>query len=69
MDQLLRMEPDYGTNVRNLALPHWKSWFGVEHRCLVPVTSFAEPDPASKEEGGKTPKLVLCESGEAADVL
>ncbi|QFY63530.1 SOS response-associated peptidase (plasmid) [Rhizobium grahamii] len=56
MDELLRMEPDGGvTNVRNLALPHWKRWFGVEHRCLAPVTSFAEPDHSSKEEGGKTP--------------
>lgn len=56
MDELLRMEPDYGTtNVRNFNLPHWKRWFGVEHRCIVPVTSFAEPDPASKEDGGKTP--------------
>ncbi|CCM69934.1 unnamed protein product (plasmid) [Sinorhizobium meliloti Rm41] len=50
------MEPDRGTtNVRNLNLPHWKRWFGVEHRCLVPVTSFAEPDPASKQEGGNVP--------------
>lgn len=56
MAELLRLEPDGGvTNVRNLTLPHWKKWFDLEHRCLVPVTSFAEPDPASKEEGGKTP--------------
>ncbi|MFC5760497.1 SOS response-associated peptidase family protein [Rhizobium sp. GCM10022189] len=52
MDMLLRMEPDKGvTNIRNLNLPHWKKWFGVENRCIVPVTSFAEPDPASKGEG------------------
>ncbi|CCM76883.1 SOS response-associated peptidase [Rhizobium mesoamericanum] len=56
MDEILRMEPDGGvTNIRNLTLPHWKRWFGVQHRCLVPVTTFAEPDPASKEDGGKTP--------------
>lgn len=56
MVELLRMEPDAGvTNVRNLTLPHWKRWGGVDHRCIVPVTSFAEPDPSSKEEGGKTP--------------
>ncbi|MCV9966834.1 SOS response-associated peptidase [Pararhizobium sp. BT-229] len=55
-DALLRAEPDRGvTNVRKLNLPHWKQWFGVEHRCIVPVTSFAEPDPASKVEGGSTP--------------
>lgn len=56
MDELIRMEPDRGvTNVRKLTLPHWKRWFGVEHRCIVPVTSFAEPDPASQAPGGKVP--------------
>lgn len=34
------------TNVRNTASPHWRRWLGVEHRCLVPFTSFAEPDQA-----------------------
>lgn len=54
--QLLRMEPDKGTtNVRNTASKHWQRWLGVENRCLVPVTSFAEPDPKSKPEGGATP--------------
>ena len=33
------------TNVRNTASPHWRRWLGVEHRCLVPFTSFSEPDP------------------------
>lgn len=32
------------TNIRNVASSHWKRWLGVEHRCLVPFTSFAEPD-------------------------
>lgn len=32
------------TNIRNLSSPHWRRWLGVEHRCLVPFTSFAEPD-------------------------
>lgn len=55
-DQLLRMEPDGGTtNVRNTASQHWKRWLGVENRCVVPVTSFAEPDPKSKTDGGRTP--------------
>lgn len=55
-DALLRMEPDGGTtNVRNTASPHWRPWLGVENRCLVPFTRFAEPDPASKPEGGRTP--------------
>ncbi|MFN3275431.1 MAG: SOS response-associated peptidase [Paracoccus sp. (in: a-proteobacteria)] len=30
------------TNVRNLSSPHWRRWLGREHRCLVPLTSFAE---------------------------
>ncbi|MDH6271429.1 putative SOS response-associated peptidase YedK [Rhizobium leguminosarum] len=42
-------------DVRKLSFPHWKPWFGIENRCLVTVTSFAEPDPASQEEGGKVP--------------
>ena len=32
------------TNIRNLASPHWRRWLGVEHRCLVPFTSFSEID-------------------------
>ncbi|MEJ8561061.1 SOS response-associated peptidase family protein [Yoonia sp. GPGPB17] len=31
------------TNVRNTQSPHWRRWLGVEHRCVVPFTSFAEP--------------------------
>jgi putative SOS response-associated peptidase YedK len=30
------------TNIRNTASPHWRRWLGVEHRCLVPFTAFAE---------------------------
>jgi putative SOS response-associated peptidase YedK len=42
---LLRMEPDKGTtNVRNTASAHWKPWLGPQNRCLVPFTSFSEPD-------------------------
>lgn len=29
----------------------------VEHRCIVPVSSFAEPDPKSQEQGGKVPNV------------
>lgn len=54
--ELLRMEPDGGTtNVRRTDSRHWTRWLGVENRCVVPVTQFAEPDPASKVEGGRTP--------------
>ncbi|PDS41157.1 DUF159 family protein [Rhizobium anhuiense] len=55
-DELLKMEPDGGTtNVRNVSSKHWKRWLAVENRCVVPFTRFAEPDPASKPEGGRTP--------------
>ena len=30
------------TNIRNTASPHWRRWLGVEHRCLVPLSSFSE---------------------------
>jgi putative SOS response-associated peptidase YedK len=44
-DQLLKMEPDKGTtNIRNVASRHWQPWLGPENRCLVPFTSFSEPD-------------------------
>ena len=33
------------TNVRNTASAHWKRWLGVDNRCLVPFTSFSEPEP------------------------
>ena len=53
---LLTMEPDGGTtNVRNTKSSHWRPWLGVDNRCLVPFTRFAEPDPAAKIEGGRTP--------------
>lgn len=50
--ELLRMEPDKGvTNVRNTTSEktgrtnaHWAPWLGHPNRCLVPATSFAEPD-------------------------
>ncbi|MGA1834626.1 SOS response-associated peptidase [Rhizobium wenxiniae] len=56
IEELIRMEADRGTtNVRNLTFPHWRRWFGIEHRCIVPVTSFAEPDPKAQVPGGKVP--------------
>jgi putative SOS response-associated peptidase YedK len=40
---LLRMEPDSGTtNIRNVTSKHWQRWLGVEHRCVVPFSSFSE---------------------------
>ena len=32
------------TNVRNTASSHWKRWLSPANRCLVPLTSFAEPE-------------------------
>lgn len=50
--ELLRMEPDGGTtNIRNTASAHWRPWLGPEHRCLVPVTAFAEP---TRDADGKS---------------
>lgn len=44
-DELLRVEPDKGvTNIRNTASRHWQPWLGPVNRCLVPLTSFSEPD-------------------------
>lgn len=28
--------------MRNTKSPHWRRWLAVEHRCVVPFTSFAE---------------------------
>ena len=44
-EQILRMEPDKGTtNVRNTTSQHWRPYLGPANRCLVPFTSFSEPD-------------------------
>lgn len=48
----LKTERDPGvTNVRNLGSAHWRRWLGRDHRCLVPVTAFAEP--AGKGRGNQ----------------
>lgn len=40
---LQNKKTDHGvTNIRNTSSPHWKRWMGLEHRCVVPFTSFAE---------------------------
>jgi putative SOS response-associated peptidase YedK len=63
--ELLKMEPDGGTtNIRNTASKHWKRWLGVENRCVVPFTRFAEPDPASKVDGGRTPNAWFASAGD-----
>ncbi len=63
--QVLKLEPDGGTtNVRNTASMHWKRWLGVGNRCVVPITSFAEPDPANKVNGERTPNAWFARSPE-----
>lgn len=50
MAQMLRMEPSTGnTNIRDTKYAHWQKFLGVEHRCLVPFTSFSE---FNKDAGG-----------------
>jgi len=64
-NELLKMEPDGGTtNIRNTSSAHWKRWLGVPNRCVVPFTRFAEPDPASKVEGGRTPNAWFASTGD-----
>ncbi|AWC24969.1 hypothetical protein CO731_04462 [Aminobacter sp. MSH1] len=50
---MLAKEPDRGvTNIRKTDSKHWAQWLGIENRCVVPFTSFAEPSPT---EGDKDP--------------
>ncbi|MET4702435.1 putative SOS response-associated peptidase YedK [Constrictibacter sp. MBR-5] len=32
------------TNIRRASSPHWRRWLGPSSRCLVPFTSFSEPE-------------------------
>lgn len=41
------------TNIRNTSSPHWRGWLKPEHRCLVPVNSFAEFAPEPNPATGK----------------
>lgn len=41
------------TNVRNVASPHWRRWLGPASRCVVPFTSFSEPETLA--DGRKQP--------------
>jgi putative SOS response-associated peptidase YedK len=41
------------TNIRNVKSPHWRRWLGVEHRCVVPFTSFSENE--TLPNGSKPP--------------
>lgn len=53
--QFLKGDVGYGvTNIRNVKSPHWRSWLGPAHRCIVPATSFSEygqhADPVTKKK-------------------
>jgi len=52
------------TNVRNTHFKHWRPWLGPESRCVVPFNSFAEPNPAAKVEGGRTPNAWFARNAE-----
>jgi len=41
------------TNIRNVKSSHWRRWLGIEHRCVVPFTSFSENEPLA--DGSKPP--------------
>lgn len=46
---------DYGTtNIRSTSYKHWQQYLDVENRCLVPVTSFAEPSPTPGDKDPET---------------
>jgi len=50
----LKSDVDSGvTNIRNLKSGHWRPWFGVEHRCVVPATSFSEYGKVRDPKTGK----------------
>jgi putative SOS response-associated peptidase YedK len=58
-EKMLKEEPDGGTtNLRQMK--YWTKWLGPEHRCLVPLTSFAEPN----QGGGKPGENVWFALGE-----
>jgi putative SOS response-associated peptidase YedK len=41
------------TNIRNVKSSHWRRWLGQDSRCVVPFTSFSEPEPL--EDGSRPP--------------
>jgi putative SOS response-associated peptidase YedK len=47
------------TNIRRVSSPHWRRWLGVASRCVVPWTSFAEPEPLPD---GRRPPIWFAQS-------
>jgi len=51
----LKGKADYGTtNIRHPSYRHWQQYVGVGNRCVVPVTSFAEPSPKESDKDPET---------------
>lgn len=51
----VRGRADSGTtNIRNPQYAHWQQYVGIQHRCVVPVTSFAEPSPKTNDRDPDT---------------
>ncbi|MEI5680467.1 MULTISPECIES: SOS response-associated peptidase [unclassified Mesorhizobium] len=46
---------DYGTtNIRQTRYSHWQQYLDISNRCVVPVTSFAEPSPTPGDKDPET---------------
>ncbi len=62
-------KPNRGTtNVRHPWFDDWKDYLGVEHRCLVPLTRFAEP--CKLDDGSSGNARVVCpQRRRTADLL
>ena len=43
------------TNIRTPSARYWRPWMTIEHRCVVPFTSFAEPEPFPLADGKRPP--------------
>ena len=42
------------TNIRRPNFGHWQQYLDIDHRCLVPATSFAEPSPTPGDKDPET---------------
>jgi putative SOS response-associated peptidase YedK len=49
------------TNVRNATSPHWRRWLGLDSRCVVPFTSFAEHEVLA--DGSRPPVWFALDEG------
>ena len=64
--EVLKGKTDPGvTNIRDISSPYWRTWLGVDHRRLVPFTSFAEFDTIV----GKKVQTWFCSRRDAAAAL